>query len=118
MEKDGREPFQNDLIKHGSEWYGSSTSCMNPRSSTVMCSPTVGAGGMALRGRCGGRHLRGRQPWMHGGFRDRVGRGDPGDVSHDAGCLMDRAVSVGRGAAVLWIVEVAVSGRARREDSP
>ena len=53
MEKDGREPFQNDLIKHGSEWFGSSTSCMNPRSSTVMCSPTVGAGGMALRGRCG-----------------------------------------------------------------
>ena len=75
MEKDGREPFQNDLIKHGSEWYGSSTSCMNPRSSTVMCSPTVGAGlgGMALRGRCGEDgtcRLRGRQPWMHGAFRE------------------------------------------------
>ena len=49
-----------------------------------------------------------------GGLGSRVGRGDPGDVSHDAGCLVHRAVSVGRGAAVLWIVEVAVSGRARR----
>jgi hypothetical protein len=52
-------PFQNDLSRLGrcGGRYGSTTSyCVKARSSTVMCSPTVGAGlgGMVLGGRCAG----------------------------------------------------------------
>ena len=65
--------------------------------SHVLPDRRCGTGGMALGGRCGKDGTRGEGshgPCVHGSWVD------PGDVSHNVGCLVKRAVSVGRGIVV------------------